>query len=546
MLFAATASSAATYEIKEIQTLDNYRQHFAMGLNDNGTVLGVVRDRFNYPIYMDSYLFSNSELATCSYSAEEVTNLELDAVSLYCVKARLATNSSLTASARVQKVGDVKTFIHKNDTSELTILTDYADSELDNLYTHSNFEQLVAINNNDIAVGFASAPYYKEAFQQTGDNAEADPIDFFKRDYKNRGVIQYNGTTTLLEPQYTTYGGLSVASDITDSGLVAGYMSIDLADGVQDDLDDTDKYNTDLAPIEIWAWTKQNSSSIFKMRPAIWQLDDAGNVVSTQTYELAFTPSDEQTGNYSANALAINESGVAVGYSSYPISSGSTTVTVLPSLFSEGTSNVFVDPSVYDGGYAFDINDDGIVVGRVYNVISINETLNRFFVYNSDTDEFTVPTGFYSTSDSSANAINNNGLVVGEAEYEITTESTRRKHGFLYNVNTQEFQDLNDLVECNSDYEIVEVKDINDNNEIVATALKLVDRKDALGELVTDDDGEVLQEQIAVAVKLTPIAGGSIDDCTEVENPGYERKGFSTGLLSLLLIPLVYIRRKFI
>ena len=32
--------------------------------------------------------------------------------------------------------------------------------------------------------------------------------------------------------------------------------------------------------------------------------------------------------------------------------------------------------------------------------------------------------------------INDNGLVVGVSEYELTTSDQRRKHGFMYDINT--------------------------------------------------------------------------------------------------------------
>ena len=59
----------------------------------------------------------------------------------------------------------------------------------------------------------------------------------------------------------------------------------------------------------------------------------------------------------------------------------------------------------------------------------------------------------------------NNGIVVGEGEYEVTTANQRRKHGFIYNTISKEFNDINDLTECSSTYEIIEARDINNNND---------------------------------------------------------------------------------
>lgn len=47
---------AAKYQVTEITPLEDYRQHFAMDIGDNGQMLGVVRDSFNFPYYLEEYL----------------------------------------------------------------------------------------------------------------------------------------------------------------------------------------------------------------------------------------------------------------------------------------------------------------------------------------------------------------------------------------------------------------------------------------------------------------------------------------------------------
>jgi hypothetical protein len=91
------------------------------------------------------------------------------------------------------------------------------------------------------------------------------------------------------------------------------------------------------------------------------------------------------------------------------------------------------------------------------------------------------------------------------------------------------------------------MKGINNKNEIIATALVTVDAKDQLGELVVDEDGIVQTEEVAVAVLLEPIENGQIEDCTSIEEPPYERQGFSFGYWLIALTgSLIALRRRYL
>lgn len=88
--------------------------------------------------------------------------------------------------------------------------------------------------------------------------------------------------------------------------------------------------------------------------------------------------------------------------------------------------------------------------------------------------------------------------------------------------------------------------DINEKNVIIATAVKQVDQRDSKGELVKDTAGNVLKEEVAVAVQLNPIPNGSIDSCGATPDQTYERQGASFGWLALLaLLPLAIRRRRY-
>lgn len=537
-MLASFSATSATYQVTEIQPLEEYRQHFAMDISDSGQIVGVARDSFNFPYYLESYLplLTLGTGQSCDVSEEEFTTGVFDSYSSSCLKVGLSGNSS---RATYQKVGDNKSFITNNNEAELIHILDVVDPEL-GAYTSSNVEQLRAINDIGIAVGEASAPYLPIEFTQTGENAvSADPFTMWQREFSQRAVVYVDGVVKTLDPIYSEFGGETSATDISNTGYISGQSSTLMSDAM---IALIEKDCTgELEPVEICVWSKRNSGRIYESRPVVWQVDGAGNVLSTQVHDLAFEPTEEQTGNYFALAMAVNDSGKSAGFGNIPRTDGF--ITVQPLIFSEDGTETFIDVDEYYDGFSTDINNSNVVVGTVRNILD-GAYHGKFFVYDETTNTFETPTTFYETAKSNANSINDAGLVVGEAEYEITTDTVRRKHGFIYNSVTKEFFDINDLVECDSPYELVELKSINNSNQIAATALKYVDRRDSLGEIVKDDDGVVQQQQVALAVLLEPITG-EIEDCGAIDNPPYERQGLSLPLsVIFILLGLVGIRRK--
>ena len=76
-------------------------------------------------------------------------------------------------------------------------------------------------------------------------------------------------------------------------------------------------------------------------------------------------------------------------------------------------------------------------------------------------------------------------------------------------------------------------------------ATKTVEKRDTLGGVVTDINGNIEFETVAVAVKLTPLENGEIEDCAPPEAEFFERSSASTSWLALFLLPLIGIRRVF-
>lgn len=165
-------------------------------------------------------------------------------------------------------------------------------------------------------------------------------------------------------------------------------------------------------------------------------------------------------------------------------------------------------------------------------------------MYDLATEELLFPEDFFPGSASIARDINDHGQVVGEGEIDsVIGSSVRRRHAFLYDINEQRFEDLNDLVGCDVPYTLVQAHSINNNGEIAAVATVTGVRRDITGEPELDDDGNEIAEESVVTVKLVPVPGGSPDDCNESEDK-QERQGAGTGWLLLGLLGMAGLRRR--
>lgn len=546
LMMATGTIQAAKYEVTEIPNVEQYKLQFTTGLNDLGEVVGISKDSINFPFYLEEYLtISNTSLRlACSVDDTEAATGEFDAASTLCLRAFLAEPSeTYYNSAFYQKIGGVTTYNYANGVTSQSVLLDVVDDEIGEL-TRSNVEQLNAINNFGTSVGYASAPYQKIDFQQTGESASAEPITIFTQEFQNRAIVYKNNEVSVIEPLDASYGGFSYATSITDNNYVSGYESVEVYDLAQQNI--TSACDGELLPVNTCAWGYSRSSNIYEIRPVVWKIDDNGDVLEAVRYDLNFTPSDTQLSNYGAYATSVNEQGIAVGYGTVEKDNENYLVT-LPLIYKDGeTIEMLADDDGFDRGYALDINSSNQVVGYLQTFFD-SQYNDQFFIYDINTGELSIPEGFYKSAQTTAAAINDNGLVVGVSEYELTTSQNRRKHAFLYDTNTQELTNLNDLVSCESGYEIVEVSGINNNNQITANATKTVDNTDSKGNVVLDDNGNPEQTTTIVAVLLDPISGGQVESCSTEEDDGYERRGMSMSYWLLASLSFfAVIRRRFI
>jgi uncharacterized membrane protein len=368
----------------------------------------------------------------------------------------------------------------------------------------------------------------------------------------------------------TTAGGFSDAFGINESNQVAGYgTSLFLSDTLQtaitdckkDELiDDEDPDTQDFPlrgdiPVEscvssiVDSFT--NSPTTFsQLRGLIWQLDAQGNLLDTKELGILFEPEADDTANYSSQALAINDNGIAVGISNGQYTENEVTVIRNFGVIFDQDQVINLSPEPDSAvarssntiSSATDINNDNLVVGYQFKVVN-GSNRTKFFVYDMNLDAITFPDDFFLGSSSVALDINNNGLVVGYGEVDASLTG-RRTEGFLYDHAAKQFYAARDLISCDSPYRIVQTNSINDKGEIGATALYQGPAKDSRGEVILDSTGNETIIDLVVAVKLEPITGGELENCdAPADDVNRDRQGASVSWIFVFGLAVLGWRR---
>ena len=485
--------------------------------------------------------------------------------------------------------------------------------------TQSTHDFIYGMNDNGWLFGQGSAPYIRsaeefipevppsaiaaynekvaEALEENKELTAVEPVAgapyfYFIREFTDftdgfatRGFFSPDGGETIvgvLPPSETSdnpddnYGGGESAILGMDSNnlYAVGYGSIKLTDsalqtikGVEDkpetDKDETvpgcaDDDVTALMPEErcIALATEGN----YFTKAVKWTLDGNNQPLVEQLGTLVdlVPPHENDTRAYSSTALAINSSGIAVGYS-YGWADENETVpasnerrNIYATIFKDGqVLSVEPDRSTHFNSKITDINDDGIAIGYTTTLVNGSSRTKAFVVdANEANPEMVVLSSNFTGAATTARAINNSGYFVGEGEVETHNDSSgssRRREAFIHDVNapiTQKPVNLNSLLSCDNqdpskdEYMVIkEAHDINDDNFIVATALIKEPRLDSLGEQAEDAEGNPIMVDHLRAVLLEPIVEGEIDSCPELnKEESVERQGGSLGLLTFLAL----------
>ena len=561
-LLTVASAQAAKYRVVELPLREVGVNSFSSAINDQGDVAASIESPLDPPIDVDIIDFSNETLVNLLTDANAASVGNINDDDLLILYSFITANqleggptnpfflqSRDSTNPLIQQLANVQSYVLINTEAEPIIAFDETSQDLGGL-TKSADTLVKGINNSSATVGLAEAPFKKINYR----NENGNNLQFHVQDFLVRGFLDINGTTFDVMPPETIGGGISVANDINNSFEVAGFASIEVNEAYELLLEncEDDQLRGDI-PEEscIRALRDQylvnivrNLSSgrrpidtTYLRRAMIWEFNAQGELLDTEELGTLVdaTPGDERF--FSSRANAINNNGVAAGASNVYFQDNENSIAEMAAVFDGDEVVGFIDDQTYFQSEALDINDNDFVVGFATRLIN-GTRRNKFFVHDYRGEVTTFPDDFFESSTSVARGINNNGLVVGEGEVDTDLIGNRRSEAFLYDINSEDFTNINDLLSCDSPYTIVQGNDINDDGVISATAIIYRERSAINGEIALDSQGNTVFENVTTAVKLVPIPGGSVDEC-QLNNDILDRKGGTLWyLFILMLLPL--------
>lgn len=532
---AASSAYAAVYQVQELPQVSTVRSQFGAAINDNGDVVGNGSFIYNFPVDTSALNYEDTRL-TASFTADELEQIKQGNINA-SLQARLVTYLSTGNSAGDYSVQRYSEVLALNMTTGTQIRV------REQAAVPTNNEFVYDINNSGNVITVATAPSTRQSFTPAPTEATPSPtaVQLWVPElgYLKSYVVNGNSVTALPVPFDELGGGFSNAIKISEANYIAGSGSAGMEQATQDSIKAA--CIGEASPVNV-CYNRAAPNAYYE-RALVWKMDESGHIPAPVQYGFLGPVIEGSTlSSYVSRALSVNDNGVAVGYSTFTdaerrISPNHATV------FDDGEVSPIVNPLEWDFSSANDINDENIIIGsanKFFNGIS----RSRMFVFDYNTKTLSYPNGFFSSSATVPAAINDNNMVVGSAEIIPPDTISRRQVAFLYNMNDQSFVDLNTLLPCDVNFNLVEAKDINNNNEIIANAVFSVEQRDAKGELVKDSAGNPVYENITRPVKLTPVPNGTVENCNLPDEVTYERQGGSSGWLSLLLVPLLMLRRK--
>jgi hypothetical protein len=567
--------NAATYQVIDKGDA-SVKYTYAQQANNNGDLVLSGTNVYNFPVQFD--VLDDNDFATIEAYANSTSSRfpELEPIeNIDALKAGNPTANDLAWTVKwletkstdysYQKVGGTVALFNSGQSNEEIIIFD------DNVLlpqSRSTVDIVKGITDGGWLYGSASAPYLPQIFT----NSTGIDITLWYREFSSRAFFSDDRGLNIYEIKPPTennadtennYGGVSGILDISETQIAVGYMSTDTITSFKDIIDSESETQGCANPsfiadvpkdICIQTYRDGGNGTPYQIR-AFKAVVNGNGESSIDNLGLLVTPHVDDERAFESYAQAVNDDGVVVGFSHAWIDESLTTPvsnqsrSLYAAVFKDGEITSFAkDHGIHYDSRAYDINNAGIATGHVSMAISGKLRTKFYYIDTTNVDEMELvfPTDFFDSSSSTARAINESGFIVGEGEVETHTDSAqnpRRTHAFLYDINNDVFQDINDLIACDSSYSIIEARDINEDNIISASAVYKVQRKDAMGELMFNLEGEALMEDIVRAVTLQPID----DDqqvCSREEEGKVIRQGASFGLFSLLTLLIVSFRRR--
>ncbi|WP_293764498.1 DUF3466 family protein [uncultured Paraglaciecola sp.] len=550
-LIVAPVSQAARYRVVELPVTDKGQSTFPSAIGEDGNIIVNVTGAFNIPIDLDLLDFDSEALMNVLTDVESARNGNFNSTDYEII---LALIKAADGTQNSQQIANSVGFLASE--SETTYIPGFDQfSDQDNEFTFNSTTLVRDVNDSGFSVGTGEGFYSNLDYTlESGEN-----VTFVLHDFGIRAFVNLGNTVVGLPAPMTSAGGISEAYGINESNQVIGYGStLIVSDSLETSLAncEDDELRGDV-PLEscinsIISSFTGSATSFAQLRGLIWQLDGQGNLLDTKELGILFEPDADDASNYSSQAFAINDNGIAVGVSNGQYTENDVTAVrnfavifdqdEIINITPEPDSNVARSSNTISS--AADINNDNFVVG--HQVKSVNGTNRRkFFVHDMLLGETTFPNDYFLGSSSIALDINNNGMVVGYGEVDASLTG-RRNEGFLYDIAAEQFYGIRELISCDSPYTIVQANSINDNNEIAATALYSGSARDSRGEILLDSAGNEIQVELVTAVKLELIPGGEIDKCDSIiDEINRERQGASvTWMLAFGALILCWRRFK--
>lgn len=607
-----SAQAASVYEIVNIEdydlngTLDGTRNGYAMAINDEDELVGISKGKKK--LTTDDVDDSVIDVEDGISEAETIT---------YSVYSEIEANNFTFIASDNASVGSwVPEFFSMANTFDPSN-EDYDDD--DELIVNDVDTYFYGINNNGVKVGAYTGEELTLDYEGTSTTQEY----FYYREFELRGIAVKNDIEYPLMPSFTTYerdqtsdvdaatvevGGWSLASRVNSDNLVVGYGSTELSSASEDRIDncieeaeDTDADNpipTDIC-VQILQYPDADNGTRFiqyQTRGFVWDLDnlDEDGLPESTELELGLTPDEDSTLIFTSQGLGINSNGDVAGRS-HVYRNGDEDDLYFDAAYWTRDENgdyeynwVEMEDEVYYS-IAYDINDSGILVGSYTKYID-GYLRSKFFTFDTNNPEegITTPNDFQtSLSDLSSKGkdINNQGQVVGYIESTYDKDTPRPKVGFLYDMNTEEFVDLNEQLTCESkgflrntdgdwerntvsvqdgtgeiltyesDISVVEANSINEDGTIVGTAFirKPEYQYDISGDLIVgenglalfelDGNGDPVTSYLPRMVVLKPTGGEACSSTDAEDDDAYERQG-AASFGWLFTLPFLWLRRR--
>ncbi|RDV25962.1 DUF3466 family protein [Alteromonas aestuariivivens] len=527
ILLASSSATAlaATYSVTPLPVQEFSKNNFGQSLDNSGFATTSLQYEFNPPIDVDRLDDSGFYSAVTLENEEDVKQGIFSDRDYTTIVNYLLTGRD---SRFVQQLAAYRSYITDGVSYNLV---PGLDEELPLFGTYSHSVNTLARDSlaGDYIVGTTEGVYKEVDYV----DEEVNELTYTYNETLQQAYVQVNGVTHVLAPQNAFLNGISEAYAINNNLQVTGYGTTEVTDAIIEDAEEcNDPELRGDEPVEICiSDTRRSLAGAAQFRPHIWQLDATGNVIDLQTYPLVFTPEEDSTAIYLARAYDINDEGIAVGESmtgefvwvTRPQSNPSPESELVATIYQNGETTELLPRDENIQSAANVINNNNWVAGYVTRA-PYDVARNRLFVHNLDTGESRYPSGFFSGSQVTVKAINNNNMVVGKADVETSDERNRETHAYMYNIDTEEFVDLNTLQACDSPYTLLEAVDINDNNEILVNARFREPQTYVTGNEVLNSAGETVPVDNVIAVLMRPLDGGSIEEC-EADGGKYERQG---------------------